>query len=108
MRDVSLAEIKNKFIEFLEADVDICEYEIPEEIKYSEIEDQYISGCKAVKQTCDFIMSVWKSKEDEKRLHGKFSKTRWEKDGDRFDLVRDGLKYHTEVVKPETNNMGGL
>lgn len=39
MRDVSLAEIKNNFIEFLEADVDVCEYEIPEEIKYSEIED---------------------------------------------------------------------
>ena len=76
--------------------------------KYTEIEDQYVSGVKALKQMLDFRIDIWMSKEDDKRLHGKFSKTRWEKDGERFDLVRNGLKYHTEVVKPEMNNTGGL
>ena len=38
-----------------------------------------------------------------------FLKTRWEKDDVRFDMVRDGLRYHTEVYKPDVNNgIGGL
>lgn len=76
---------------------------------YTEIEDSHIEGSKSWKQTCDYILAFWKSRDDTKRLHGKFLKTRWEKDDVRFDMVRDGLKYHTEVHKPDVNNgIGGL
>lgn len=76
---------------------------------YTEIEDTHIEGSKSWKQVCDYILAFWKSRDDTKRLHGKFLKTRWEKDDVRFDMVRDGLKYHTEVYKPDVNNgIGGL
>lgn len=68
---------------------------------YIKVEDHHIEGIKAWKQVCDYIMAFWKSVDDNKRLHGKFLKTRWEKDDTRFDMVRDGLKYHTEVEKPD-------
>ncbi|OQB09044.1 MAG: Replicative DNA helicase [Parcubacteria group bacterium ADurb.Bin216] len=77
--------------------------------KYTEIEDTHVEGVKAIKQMCDFIIGVWKDREDKKRIHGKFLKTRWEENDDcKFDLVREGLKYHTEVYKPVNEMMGGL
>lgn len=76
---------------------------------FTEVEDSHIEGVKAWKQACDYIIAMWKSRDDDKRLHGKFLKTRWEKDNGRFDLIRSGLKYHTEPYKPDrTNGSRGL
>jgi hypothetical protein len=73
---------------------------------YVEVEDLHIEGVKAWKQACDYIMGFWKSKADNKRLHGKFLKTRWGKDDKRFDIKRNGLKYNCVEILPENYNFG--
>lgn len=89
-----------------------CNKMIPD--SYTEVQDSHVEGVKAHKQACDYMMAFWKDREDNKRLHGKFLKTRWEADNNYFDLVRHGLKYHSEDYKepspidPITKFGGGL
>ena len=74
---------------------------------YTEVEFSHLEGSGSWRQACDYILGFWKSESDIHRLHGKAMKTRWDEDGQRFDLVREGLKYHsTDEVKE--NRKGSL
>ena len=61
-----------------------------------EIEKNHIEGAGAYFQVCDYIMGYWKDQENKNRVHGKFLKTRWGESDYKFDLVRAGMKFHTE------------
>lgn len=62
---------------------------------YAEIEKNHIEGAGAYFQACDYILGFWWDEKQKNRVHGKFLKNRW---GDvyKFDMVRAGLKFHTE------------
>jgi hypothetical protein len=63
--------------------------------EYTELENSYIEGVGAYKQACDYIFGFWRSKTDRSRLHVKSLKTRWGDFGNKFGMVRHGLKYST-------------
>lgn len=83
-----------------------CNKVIPN--SFTEIEDQHVEGVKAWKQACDYMIGIWKSRDNSKRLHGKFLKTRWGKDDQKFDLIRNGLLYSTDIFIPDRITGGGL
>lgn len=70
---------------------------------FTEIFDNHIEGVGAIKQACDYMIAFWKSRDTNKRLHGKFLKSRWSVGEERLDLVRNGLIYRTEDVVPDRN-----
>jgi replicative DNA helicase len=75
---------------------------------YMEVNKIHIEGAGAYVQACDYIIAFWKSMDQDNRLHGKFLKDRWNGPNYQFDMVRDGLKYHSENYVPDKNNYGGL
>lgn len=74
---------------------------------YTEVQRNHIEGSGAYVQAMDYIIAAWKSRDQKNRLHCKFMKDRWGDSEFRFDLVREGLKYHTEDYVPD-RNAGGL
>jgi hypothetical protein len=66
-----------------------------------------IEGVGAVFQVCDYILTLYKSRDNSNRLHSEFLKDRWNGAGYIYDIVREGLKYHTENYLPDTDT-GGL
>jgi len=72
---------------------------------YTKPTDIHIEGVQAVKQSLDWLIYSWKSTEDKHRLHMEFNKTRWNNEGKPFDLVREGLRFHSEdfLVDPNPN-----
>jgi len=69
--------------------------------EYEEIIPSYIEGAGAYRQACDYIIGIWKSRIDIKRVHCKIIKDRWGEGGVKFDLLREGLKYHTTEFRTE-------
>lgn len=69
------------------------------ESSFVEIENHNIEGVGAWRHACDYMLCFWKDQFEEDRLHGKFLKERWNSGKYYFDLVREGLKYHTEDAK---------
>jgi replicative DNA helicase len=63
---------------------------------YTQVQKNHIEGAGAYFQACDYIMGFWRSRDIKNRLHGCFIKDRWGSADFTFDLVRDGLKYHSE------------
>jgi hypothetical protein len=76
-----------------------CNKTIPD--SYTEVQKNHIEGAGAYYQACDYILGFWRSRSDKFRLHGKMLKDRWNEAGYKFDLVREGLKFHTEEEMPE-------
>jgi len=76
--------------------------------EYARVEKHHIEGVGAFYQACDFILTFWKSSDEINRLHAELLKDRWNGTGYMFDIIRTGLKYHTETYKPDVNNTGGL
>jgi len=74
---------------------------------FTEVNDNHIEGAQAIKQAHDYLLYFWHSTNDSRRVHGKFGKTRWAYTNKAFDLVRDGLLYHSEDYIHDVND-GGL
>lgn len=68
---------------------------------YTEVEKNHIEGAGSLYQVMDYIMAFWRSNDEPNRLHAKFLKDRWGNSDYKFDLVRQGLKYHSEDYLPD-------
>lgn len=75
---------------------------------FTEIQKNHIEGAGAYYQAMDYIISAWKSREQNNRIHCKLMKDRWGGSDYKFDMVRNGLKYHTENFVPDRMSYGGL
>lgn len=73
---------------------------------YSRVEKNHLEGSGRLFHAMDYILTFWRSRDQKNRLHAEILKDRWGDSGYQFDLVRQGLKYHTETFRPETNNGG--
>jgi hypothetical protein len=73
---------------------------------YIEPQRNHIEGGGQYFQAMDYIMTFWKSGDQENRLHSNFLKDRWNSANYKFDLVREGLKYHSENFIEDINNNG--
>jgi len=81
-----------------------CNKTIPD--SYTEIQPHHLEGVGAWRQSCDYLIGFWKSRDNKNRLHGKFIKDRWGESDYHVDLVRDGLKYKSEIYLPERDWYG--
>jgi len=81
-----------------------CNKTVPDD--YTEVQKNYIEGAGAYVQAMDYIIAAWRSRDQNNRLHCKFLKDRWGSSDYKFDLVREGLKYHTENYIPDRPSGG--
>jgi len=77
-----------------------CNKTIPDE--YTEVQKNHIEGAGAYYQAMDYIIGMWRDRQSNNRLHAKLLKDRWGSSDYYFDMVRNGLKYHTEDYTKQT------
>lgn len=70
---------------------------------YLQVQKNHIEGAGAYFQACDYIMGFWRSRDENNRIHGCFIKDRWGSADFQFDLVREGLKYHSEDYREDSS-----
>lgn len=78
-----------------------CNKTIPDD--YTEIQSNHLEGAGAYRHAMDYIIAGWKSHDQTNRIHCKFLKERWGDGLFKFDMVRDGMKYHTENFLPDVS-----
>jgi hypothetical protein len=83
-----------------------CNKTMPDD--YTEVLKNHAEGAGAYYQATDYFITAWKSKSHKNRLHVKMLKERWGDTNFKFDLVREGLKYHSEDYLEEEYGSFGL
>ena len=58
-----------------------------------EVQINHLRDSGAIEESADYLVGIWKSTNDEHRLHCRILKHRGDKANDKWDLIRDGLSF---------------